>query len=187
MYSLLVGDSAQTRERILRAAVAEFAAYGIAGARVDRIAAAAGCNKSMIFTYYQSKDKLFDAVFDTIVVKTVDAVPMNAADLPDYAARLFDQHQLHPEVVRIGTFDRLERHSLGMGLPAVQAASRQKSEAISRAQRDGLVTTRYPAAALLELIVALSQIPGHPQDTPDIVAARRRTVFQAVRDLTRAG
>ncbi len=182
-----MGDSVLTRERILRAAIAEFAAYGIAGARVDRIAAAAGCNKSMIFTYYRSKDKLFDAVFDAIVVKTVDAVPMNAADLPDYAARLFDQHQLHPEVVRIGTFDRLERHSLGMDLPAVQAANRQKTAAISRAQRDGLIAARHPATALLELVVALSQIPGHPEDTPDIVAARRRTIFHAVRDITRPG
>lgn len=35
-----------TRERILEAAMAEFSAFGIAGARVDRIAKTAGCNKT---------------------------------------------------------------------------------------------------------------------------------------------
>ena len=183
MYFRRVGDSAATRQRILQAAITEFAAYGIAGARVDRIGAAAGCNKSMIFTYYRSKDKLFDAVFDAVVVKTVDAVPMDATDLPDYAARLFDQHQRHPEVVRIGTFDRLERQSLGMSLPAVQAANQHKIDAIARAQREGLVTSRYSAAALLDFVVALSQLPGRPSDTAVDLAARRRAVHDGIRDL----
>ena len=182
-----MGNSAATRERILRAGIAEFATHGIAGARVDRIGEAAGCNKSMIFTYYRSKDGLFDAVFDAIVVKTVDAVPLDASDLPDYAARLFDQHQRHPEVVRIGTFDRLERQSIGMKLAAVQIATQQKIDAIAEAQRRGQVTTRYCAAALLDLVVTLSQMPGRPSDTPDDIAARRRTILDGVRDLTSPG
>ena len=39
-------DAEATKARILEAATAEFAAHGIAGARVDRIAASAGANKS---------------------------------------------------------------------------------------------------------------------------------------------
>ena len=41
-------DATATRQRILDHATAEFARYGIAGARVDRIAAAAGSNKAML-------------------------------------------------------------------------------------------------------------------------------------------
>ena len=40
--------AAATRRRILEAATAEFAAKGLAGARVDEIAARAGANKRMI-------------------------------------------------------------------------------------------------------------------------------------------
>ncbi len=50
------------RERILSAAAAEFAAHGLAGARVDRIAAAAGVNKQLLFHYFDSKAGLHRAV-----------------------------------------------------------------------------------------------------------------------------
>ena len=48
-------DAEQTKQRLLEAAIAEFSAYGIAGARVDRIAAGAGVNKSLIYSYFGSK------------------------------------------------------------------------------------------------------------------------------------
>ncbi len=38
-------DSTETKRRLLAAAAEEFARYGLAGARVDRIAEAAGANK----------------------------------------------------------------------------------------------------------------------------------------------
>ncbi len=52
----------RTRADILAAALEEFAAVGPAGARVDRIAAAAGVNKRMLYHYFGSKDGLFAAV-----------------------------------------------------------------------------------------------------------------------------
>jgi AcrR family transcriptional regulator len=48
-----------TRRLIIDAARREFAALGKAGARVDRIAAAAGVNKAMIYYHFQSKDNLY--------------------------------------------------------------------------------------------------------------------------------
>jgi AcrR family transcriptional regulator len=51
-----------SKERILEAAFAEFAAYGVAGARVDRVAETAGCNKNLIYIYFQDKDSLFKTV-----------------------------------------------------------------------------------------------------------------------------
>ncbi|MFD6108194.1 TetR/AcrR family transcriptional regulator, partial [Nocardia salmonicida] len=50
-----------TKARILQAATDEFATYGIAGARVDRIAKTAGANKNLIYIYFGGKDQLFDA------------------------------------------------------------------------------------------------------------------------------
>jgi len=54
----------ETRARILEAATAEFAHYGLGGARVDRIAERAGANKRMLYYYFGSKDELFLAVLE---------------------------------------------------------------------------------------------------------------------------
>lgn len=59
-----VRDSEATRRRIMQAAKAEFAAHGLAGARVDVIAERAGANKRMIYHYFGNKDDLFRAVLE---------------------------------------------------------------------------------------------------------------------------
>jgi len=57
-------DRPGTRARILDAATAEFARYGLGGARVDRIARRAGANKRMLYYYFGSKEALFLAVLE---------------------------------------------------------------------------------------------------------------------------
>ena len=58
----MAGDAEATRRRLIEAATSEFAEYGIAGARVDRIAADARSNKAQIYRYFKNKEGLFDAV-----------------------------------------------------------------------------------------------------------------------------
>ncbi len=57
-------DSAGTRAAILEAAGRIFADAGLAGARTDAIAAAAGINKAMLYYYFKSKDGLYRAVLE---------------------------------------------------------------------------------------------------------------------------
>ena len=52
----------RSRERILAAALKEFAAKGFAGARVDVIARRANINKRMLYHYFGDKEELFKAV-----------------------------------------------------------------------------------------------------------------------------
>jgi AcrR family transcriptional regulator len=150
-------DAEATKARILAAATAEFATHGIAGARVDRIAAAAGANKSLIYAYFGSKDGLFDAVFDAAVVGTVDLVPIDVDDLPGYAARLYDHRVESPDLLRLAHWDRLERGGAGVENEVVQEALTGKVKAIARAQKEDKVSSALGAEALLEFIVALSQ------------------------------
>jgi AcrR family transcriptional regulator len=49
----------QSRARILEAATREFSLNGLAGARTERIAEAAGVNKALIYYYFQGKDALY--------------------------------------------------------------------------------------------------------------------------------
>jgi TetR/AcrR family transcriptional regulator len=56
--------AAQTREAILAAAGRVFAETGLAGARTDAIAAAAGVNKALLYYYFASKERLYLAVLE---------------------------------------------------------------------------------------------------------------------------
>jgi AcrR family transcriptional regulator len=57
-------DADRTREEILRAAMAEFAAHGFGGARMEAIAERSGVNKKLIYYYFAGKDELFLAVLE---------------------------------------------------------------------------------------------------------------------------
>lgn len=146
----------ETRRRLLVAATKEFSAYGIAGARVDRIAEAAGCNKQSIYGHYKSKEGLFDAVFDAMVVQTVSSVPLDASDLPGYATRLFDWYRDHPEVLRLATWQLLERGAQSEPSEAMALANAEKVAKIRGAQEAGAVTNSLPAEHLLALILRMS-------------------------------
>jgi len=52
-------QDSDSREKILKAALAEFAEHGAAGARVERIARQAGVNKALLYYYYSSKELLY--------------------------------------------------------------------------------------------------------------------------------
>jgi AcrR family transcriptional regulator len=60
----LSARAAATRQRILDAALAEFAGKGLAGSRVDEIAARAGANKRMLYAHFGSKEELWLVVLE---------------------------------------------------------------------------------------------------------------------------
>src|SRR5262245_8667923 len=57
-------DPEGMRKRILEAATEEFARFGLSGARVDRIADAAGANKRMLYYHVGNKEKLYLEVLE---------------------------------------------------------------------------------------------------------------------------
>jgi TetR/AcrR family transcriptional regulator len=65
--------STETRARILEAALTEFSAHGLAGARTERIATAAGVNKALIYYYFASKEKLYQGAFEMIAGRVRDS------------------------------------------------------------------------------------------------------------------
>jgi AcrR family transcriptional regulator len=182
----MVRDAEATRQRLLDAAAEEFASRGIAGGRVDRIAEAAQSNKAQIYHYFGSKDGLFDAVFDRIVNATVTDTPIDPTDLPEYAGRLFDRYQKHPEVQRLATWYRLERADGADPITAIVASNSDKVKAIDEAQRSGRLTTRFEPAVLLALVLTISSTWSSM--TPEYAgllrrlpaAKRRQTIVDAV-------
>jgi TetR/AcrR family transcriptional regulator len=73
-----------TSKRILRAAIREFSAHGLSGARTEAIADAAGVNKALLYYYFKSKQGLYDAAIAEVSGKVVEA-SLAALD-PKYSA-----------------------------------------------------------------------------------------------------
>jgi TetR/AcrR family transcriptional regulator len=65
-------DRAETRTRILDAAIREFSEHGLAGARTEQIAAAAGVNKALLYYYFDSKEKLYSAALELVSARVRD-------------------------------------------------------------------------------------------------------------------
>jgi AcrR family transcriptional regulator len=152
------GKGEATRARIMAAATAEFARYGIAGARVDRIAADARSNKAQLYSYFTSKELLFDAVFEASLDRIVDVVPIDPTDLGDWAVRLYDEYLRRPDLIRLATWARLERRPAGHLVADDEARVREegKLEAIRAAQADGTVGVAADPFDVMALVIAMS-------------------------------
>lgn len=105
-------DTERTRRLLLDAATSEFSEHGPAGARVDRIAASAGVNKERIYSYFGSKDALFDAVIARELGRVTADIPIRGtgpAAIGDYAAALLDRVVERPELGRLMAWEGLVR------------------------------------------------------------------------------
>jgi TetR/AcrR family transcriptional regulator len=60
------GRPEESRQAILKAALTEFSAQGIAGARTDSIAEAAGVNKALLYYYFEDKEGLYRATLEKV-------------------------------------------------------------------------------------------------------------------------
>lgn len=150
-------DGEASRRRLLDAATAEFAEHGLAGARVDRIAAAAGVNKAQLYGWFGSKDGLFDAVFNDQLHRIVDAVPFTPADLPGYAVKLYDRYLTAPDLIRLTSWHRLERVTAGPLLNSgTEVWTAPKLDGIAHAQEAGQVVADVRPDDVYALVIALA-------------------------------
>ncbi|MGW6442441.1 TetR family transcriptional regulator [Lentzea sp. NPDC055074] len=151
----LTARGAATRQRIIDVATREFAEHGIAGARIERVVAAARTNKAQLYAYFGNKEGLFDAIFFASLERIVDVVPIDATDLPDWAVRLYDEYLRNPELIRLATWTRLERRPSGHLVAETDRLDASKLQAITQAQADGLVRDGDPFD-LMAMVIAMS-------------------------------
>src|SRR6201988_3904843 len=138
-------DPAATRKKLLTAARREFAQSGLAGARVDEIAARAGVNKQLLYHYFGDKDALYLAVLEWVYeeIRTQER-KLNLEGLPPERAirklieASFDHLSSHPDfIVLLNDENRSgARHVRGskrleaMHSPLVSMVSRILSEGV---------------------------------------------------------
>ncbi|WP_042500531.1 TetR/AcrR family transcriptional regulator [Thermaerobacter marianensis] len=168
---------ASPRERILDAAVAEFADRGYVRASLSRIAQRAGVAKGLVLYYFGSKDDLYRAAVDRALQPVEAALEEATPDLPrDLFERLrrlgaikLKVYRDHPDAYRLIVRSMVD--------PAVSAEFRQRlGEAAARSQellyRD-VDASRLRPGVTVEEAVELLLLVGDGL-LPRIVAAIRQ-------------
>ncbi|RMI31698.1 TetR family transcriptional regulator [Nocardia stercoris] len=178
-------DPEATKARIFAAATAEFAGFGIAGARIDRIAKAAKANKQLIYAYFGDKQQLFEQVLERAVQEVAAAVSIDIEDLDAWLDGHLDYLRDHPEFLRLTLWEALE-----IGPESETAAEYRvaryaaKSGKIADAQRRGLIRADLPPEQVLILLLSLVTYPNAvPQVLrfavgPDWSPDRQRSVIK---------
>ena len=149
VVALRTRDADRTQQQILRAAMVEFSAAGLGGARIDAIAERAGVNKKLIYYYYGSKDALFLAVMEQTYADIREAErELHLQALPPVEAvrRLvaftWEHYLAHPEFLTLLNSENLHqaRHLKQstrvreMNSPLIQTLG----EVLERGRREGL-------------------------------------------------
>ena len=109
-------DADRSQKDILDAALDEFAAHGLAGARMDRIAERAGVNKRLIYYYFESKESLFLAVLERAYegIRTEErALSLSQVEPIEAIRRLiaftWNYYIAHPEFLTLLNSENLHR------------------------------------------------------------------------------
>lgn len=152
-------DTEGTKQKILDAAVAEFAQRGPDGTNVERIARVAGVNKERVYNYFGGKQELFARVLRDELARVATDVPiesLDAAGLGDYAGRVYDYHQAHPELSRLMRWEGLAFASEVPDEELRREHYGYKTAAVAAGQQAGGITDTFDADQLVFLVLALA-------------------------------
>lgn len=153
-------DPQRTRQRILAAALQEFAARGVAGARVAAIARRARVNVRMLYHYFGGKQRLFRAILEQKIAANLDMIAGFPPDVAEVLPALFERHRGDGAAIRMLQWEALAFS----GRPAIAEEERRRSwrEGVARlrdAQRRRLLPRDLDPEHLALAMVALAVFP----------------------------
>jgi AcrR family transcriptional regulator len=139
----------------LVAAKDEFTEYGFAGARLNRIASTARASKERLYSYFASKERLFEAVVAQWVADAPYAVPLTAENVPGYVEGLFDSFVADPRGARLQRWVELEAPEGMSDDHVLRRIFRAKLVEVRRGQQAGLID---PSWNPIDLVTLLTEI-----------------------------
>jgi AcrR family transcriptional regulator len=195
-------DPARTMAEILKVATTEFANKGLAGARIDEIAAATRTSKRMIYYYFVSKEGLYIAVLEDAYrrMRSIES-ELHLQDLtPEAALRrlvefTFDHHANNQDYIRLVMTENMERGAYlaqsksiqELNVPAIQAIRQLYDRGVAQGVfRIGLdpVDIHASISALTFFNVSNQHTFGlifkNKPQSPKMIAARRKSIVEMV-------
>ncbi len=157
----------RTRERILSAALKEFAAHGFAGARVDAIARRAAINKRMLYHYFGDKEDLFKAVLRRKISERQAWAEASSGEPTETLPFWFEAACRDPDWIRLLEWEALQ----GAGEKLIDENERRAAvarglERIRQRQARGLVSADLDPRQMMLTMRSLTMFPvAFPQLT----------------------
>ena len=187
-----------TRRRILEAARVEFAAHGLAGARIDRIARNASASKERLYAYYRHKAELFSAVLELNLIEFANAVRQGAGQtLPEFAGALYDHAVTHPDYLRMIDWANLEgQEAINPPLTLINDFHAERLRGVIALQEAGSVDPSWDPDHLNALVFGIvscwihepaSALAAGTVPDAETLSARRASVVRAVERLSVPG
>jgi AcrR family transcriptional regulator len=187
----------RTRAQILAAALQEFSAKGLAGARMDAIARRARVNKRMLYHYFGGKEALFHAILRRKLAQQARWLATAPDDPVDSLPYWFACAIRDPDWVRLMEWEALQHGTRPLtGEAERRAAFHHALLRLRERQAEKLLDPDLDPGQLLLSMMALTTFPlAFPQITRLVTGSpptgpgfrRRRTAFlRALADRLRA-
>lgn len=179
-YAFPVRNGTELRSEIIAAARAEFAQFGLAGARIDRIARSANASKERLYAHFGDKEALFRHVVAADTTEFFGAISVRADAVAEFAGDIFDLATRMPEHLRMITWARLE--GIRLDEPEIDGLNIRERDAavIAAAQDAGLIDRRWPPHQLLIMLFGIGTAwASWPTDPPDLPSVNRAAAVEA--------
>jgi AcrR family transcriptional regulator len=195
-------DEDGTRDRILAVALQEFSRHGLAGARIDAIAAESGLNKGMIYYHFGSKEELYIAALEESYRRFrqiesafhLDSLPPVPA-LRGLVGATFDFHAAHPEFIRMVMGENINQGEYIRKISGLQAINHPAIALLERLCKRGIAEGVFRADLdPVDLHMSISALSfynvsnrhtvgfifGRDLGAADVHAARRESVIDMI-------
>ena len=171
------------RGAILTAALREFEANGVDGARMDVIAAAAGLSKGSIYRYFPDKQGLFKATVTTTVTESLAAYRPSSSSDPEINIRrlcLLASDTRFTAAYRLSlTQERASDVAAAVAMLIEEHLSKPFADYLRQAERDSRLSSQ-DALVLSRLVIAtLLGASLVELTTPESLAARVAFLLRA--------
>lgn len=197
-----VNDPDRTMANILQVATAEFADKGLAGARIDEIAALTSTSKRMIYYYFGSKEGLYVAVLEDAYrrIRRIEA-ELHLEDLaPEEALRTLvgftvDYQLANPDFIRLVMNENMHRGEFISRSTTIQELNIPVIHAVRDVYQRGVASGVFrPGVDPLDLHMSISAlcffnvanrhtfgaIFKRSLDSADATAARRDSIIEMI-------
>jgi len=133
--------------------------------------------KERVYAHFRGKDDLYRYVAARELTAMAEAVPLNPADLPDYAVRVHDHVVKYAARLRLMKWGQLEQRSDGQvaGDDPFRLLIDGKVDQLRRAQTDGVIDGHWDPR---DILVFVSQLATSWAEQADLIPiGRGRDVF----------
>jgi AcrR family transcriptional regulator len=151
----------RSRERILAAALQEFADKGFAGARVDFIARRAAINKRMLYHYFGNKEGLFRAVLRRKITERQAWAETLSGDPAESLVFWFEAACNDTDWVRLFEWEALQGNAHKVIDQQIRrSATARGLERIRKRQARGQISAEFDARHVMLAMRSLTMFPA---------------------------